>query len=410
MICAAALGLALAFTGCQTADAPAASSAPSTAGGISLVTSYIGATSLAANDSGLYQIQANPQEGSNILYTDFASGQTVYLCSRPECMHGDDTCASWFPFATGSLFQDAGAQYLFCVGSADPLSETAETIWRMCADGQEREAFYECAAYESLTDAIAAGGDFLYFTTRTVDPETQQIEKTIYKANIYDKTVSPLTTCGNADWLMSAFDDQLVLQLSEEDDSGVQYVTLDVNDGTKTTVYTASFAQDGRVRTFPHGEELYILRPVSDAQADLSRLHIPTGQTQELAQGLAYFGPDVTWPHGVYAGFLDITTYDTRANDPANIPCYHYAVHCETGEVRQLSLMYKMNEAESFVQILAEAGDDFLVCNGIQNVTMMLVGPDRAYYEAIVSVPTYALMRQDDYWANQPNYRAITPP
>ena len=378
---------------------------------LALVTSPLGPLDGAVSSSGFYQLRANPQAGSNIVYTDFATGSTVYLCSRPECLHEDDTCTSWFPFAMGYLFMDAKEEHLFCIGNANRATEDTETIWRMTSAGENREKFYQCAPNETLVDAIASGDEHIYFSTQVVNRETRQVEKYLNQANIYDKTVSPLLTCGGGDWLMGAFDDRLVLLLSDEEDAEMRYATFDIASQTSEPFYSYSYGQsDGGESSFIDGEYLYILQSTSTGTADLKRLHIPTGETLALADGLPFFGPDTTSIRGVFGGYLEVTAFDTRANDPENIPRYHYAVNCETGQVQELSLTYPMGEIESFVVIIAEAGSDFLVGTGMEFVTMMLNGPDHTYYAAEVGVPAYALINKEDYWNNQPVYRAVNMP
>lgn len=57
---------------------------------LSLVTSYLGSDSKAVGQNGFYQIFPNTQGGCNILYSDYDSLTTVYLCSAANCLHNND--------------------------------------------------------------------------------------------------------------------------------------------------------------------------------------------------------------------------------------------------------------------------------------------------------------------------------
>ena len=164
---------------CNAPPEPAASEPEQAAAEISLtpVTSFLLVGSTTGGENGFYKSIPNPQKGSNIVYIDYATKAAVYLCSRPECQHNDETCPSWFPFAVGGLFLDAKNEHLFCVGSADSEQEQTEVIWKMDVNGENREKFYTCSPSENLIDMVVSDGSSLYFATGVVDKETWKLKK-----------------------------------------------------------------------------------------------------------------------------------------------------------------------------------------------------------------------------------------
>ena len=69
---------------------------------------------IAANENGWYQIYDNVNGYANIMYTDFQTKTTHFLCSRPECLHNDDSCNSFVKNKYGGnmLFLSEDSLYL----------------------------------------------------------------------------------------------------------------------------------------------------------------------------------------------------------------------------------------------------------------------------------------------------------
>lgn len=92
-------------------------------GELSLVTSYLGPDSEASTEDGFYQAIPNPQGGTNIMYTDYATQSTLYLCPDPNCLHNSDSCSSWFDSSSVQLFSVPSQMSLYAIVSSSDKSD-----------------------------------------------------------------------------------------------------------------------------------------------------------------------------------------------------------------------------------------------------------------------------------------------
>ena len=96
----------------------------------------------AATNAGYYELLLSADgTANNILYTDFATTQRIYLCNMPNCTHDNDRCTSWCTYTAGGsyLFTSLDGQKLYYVqrGTEDgAASDGASTgkIFVMNAD------------------------------------------------------------------------------------------------------------------------------------------------------------------------------------------------------------------------------------------------------------------------------------
>ena len=400
MLC---LLFSLLLCACSAPPEPAASEPEQAAAEISLtpVTSFLLVGSTTGGENGFYKSIPNPQKGSNIVYIDYATKAAVYLCSRPECQHNDETCPSWFPFAVGGLFLDAKNEHLFCVGSADSEQEQTEVIWKMDANGENREKFYTCSPSENLIDMVVSDGSSLYFATGVVDKETWKLKKTLKQVNIESGEAVDLMTYQDTEWLFGAFDDELLVLFF--DGESRRYDAYSLKTKTSRTVLT----YDMNVLSRPSGDSIYLMQPLTDSTAEVLKFNIKTGETVSLCKDAPYFSADTAMIEDIVDGRIVIHASDTRENDPEKIKRYHYAVDCETGEMTDLPLTYPMGETTNFVQIAADAGEFFVVNSGLEMVKAVLNGTDGTPYETEISMSAFSMISKSDYWSGQPNYIEI---
>lgn len=119
-------------------DSPDVPKSPDATAGPVLVTSRTGADTTAFGELGFYQAVANPEGGYNILFSDYATRQTVYLCSRADCPHRDDSCTAWLDCVGLSLFLSKAQGSLFALAT----DGQQETLWQMEPDGGGRRAVF----------------------------------------------------------------------------------------------------------------------------------------------------------------------------------------------------------------------------------------------------------------------------
>lgn len=377
-------------------------------GGLTLVTSRYGAFDEASGKEGFYKLYPNPEGGSNILYADYATHSAVVLCSRPDCLHRDAECPSWFPFGTGSIFLNAAQDTLFCIGTADAEAQRAETIWRMDLNGANRSVFYQCAAHEGIADAIASDASFLYFAVSSVDPSTATAKKNLLQVDLQTGESRQLHTLSPSDWLFGVCGEQLVLLYSQN--TQYRYTLFSPSDGTETEVFSYESDPDkpeSSLIVSPNGGFLYVFSPNQDATAQLTKIDMLSGESTLLCESFPWYGAGTAFVQDFYDHRLIIDQADTRENDPARIRHYRCYIDCETGSYTESSLTYSLNALTPFVTIAAESEDFFVVSKGVRAIPIILAGNDGSTYKAMFDVPEYAFISKADYWNNTPNYQEL---
>lgn len=368
--------------------------------GLVLVTSIYGAFGPAAGRDGFYELQLNANGGSNLLYTDFSSLSTVYLCGRPECLHEDESCSSWFPFGTGALFLNAEQTTLFCSGSAE---NGPETVWAMDPSGANRQIFYQCAAGEHLTDAVASDASSLFLTVSFVDLKTASFTKRVLRFDLQTGQYTEVHTLGGSDWVCGTFEDDLILLYGKDD--AYRYTVFSPLTKEEREIFSGT--SPGHAPAYAHDGFLYVITPGEDWTAQISKLDLSDQSVTVLCGSLPWYGSETAHVVGFYDGHMTVSVTDTRENDPDKVKFYQYGVDCETGEITELTLMCAQALPE-FIPILAECGDGFIVSTGTQYVPIFLTGTDGTLYESSFDKAEYAYLSKENYWDNVPNYRPVT--
>lgn len=369
-------------------------------GGLVLVTSAYGAFGPASGRDGFYELYPNANGSSNLLYTDFSSLSTVYVCGRPECLHNDESCSSWFPFGTGALFLNAEQTTLFCSGSAE---NGPETVWAMEPDGTNRRIFYQCAAREYLTDAAASDASSLFLTVSSVDLQTASFTKRVLRFDLQTGQYTEVHTHGGSDWLCGTFEDDLILLYLK--DNMFRYTLFSPLTKEEREIFSGT--SQGYAPARFHDGFLYVITPGEDWTAQISKLDISDQSVTVLCDGLPWYGSETAHVVGFYDGHMIVSVTDTREQDPSKIKFYQYGVDCETGEITELTLT-TAGALPQFIPIIAECGEGFIVSTGTRSVPIFLKGTDGTLYESSFDIAEYAYLSREDYWANMPNYRPVT--
>ena len=143
----------------------------------------------AASDRGIYVLNSVP-EGRNgrkmLLYSDFGTDAFVYVCSRPDCAHADETCDACLSGADAITYVN---DHIYYAGMfARSKSDLAYSFKIMCADpdGRNHAEVIDIGASErfrqgSLGFAMFSDGVF-YFDHEWLDENgTQHGQRYYYR-------------------------------------------------------------------------------------------------------------------------------------------------------------------------------------------------------------------------------------
>ena len=103
-------------------------------------------------------------------FTDFASGESAVLCSRPDCRHDDENCYAYFD---EPVFEDIYDGSLYVVDNGDTLN--GSKIYKCNTDGSDRKVIAEFDCQGALDMTYVMKGGKLFCFTFNVDTQTNDM-------------------------------------------------------------------------------------------------------------------------------------------------------------------------------------------------------------------------------------------
>ena len=148
------------------------------------------------NDNGFYEVYLNDDSSMNLMYTDYASANQIYLCSRSNCSHCDETCSSWIAPYGGMVFPVAMNDNLALVYCSTGLANNSDCskVEIMSADGGSRKTVYTFS--DDVKVYVGAATDNENIVIRTTKTETTSkginVIYSLIKINVFTGEVSEI--------------------------------------------------------------------------------------------------------------------------------------------------------------------------------------------------------------------------
>lgn len=376
---------------------------------LTLVTSFYGTFDEAQSEAGFYKLYPNSRGGSNLLYFDATSKECVYLCGTPNCQHQDDTCTSWFPFGVGTIFFSSKQNLLFCIGKADTEPQSGETIWVMEPDGSDRAIFYQCSSNQTVTGPIAASDESIYITVDSVSRQSAESAKQLIRIDVKTHKSEKVLDLNQSDQLYGAVESDLIFKSFQ--DNVFQYTRFDpIKHRCVEFYHSAPLSEDSENSYFEtiYNDALFVFTAKDgDDTAKLTKVQLKDGAEKVLCDRFPWYQEGLAIAQAGHSGNLVVDLYDVSSNCMEDIKHERYFVNCETGKYTQSTLTYTQGDMTSFVTIVAEFEDIFIVDTGTTEVQTMLNGSDGTVYAADLLVSKYAFISKEDYWNNKARYEEI---
>lgn len=378
-----------------------------------------------ASSSGFYRIISREDTVAfNLCYTDFATGQEIYLCNQPNCTHNNDSCPSWFGLDFALTYPvPVGDKLVLIHGAVPSYAEVmgengvAQVILTNL-DGSERKTI---ARFES-TDRVATmplGGlardnENVYFVLQSdIDGA-----RTLYAANIKTETVEEVYVMPEpGEKIVGGAGDELILSycpelfdIEAENEDMINYlVRFDPKTKNVTPLFSHPYLEacacdDGKYFRLSSSGTIYTYdlesgQIISEKQADL----------QPASEG-DYFESE-----GFFDGKMLVSIkrhiWQGKIAEQTFSPEY-WTVDPATGETKKLDFFYSPSYAQYSendynnqpYRIVAETQDSFLIVTGDTLWDVMLPQIDEETGELRVSdalISDYSLISKTDFWANK---------
>lgn len=335
------------------------------------------------NEAGYYYLSHREDASFNIKYVDYASRTEIYLCSRPECTHDNESCTAWRPYcgSEGCAIPIGENLYLMFYGSQlpadhDRYGEPAKLhIEKAGLDGSDARQLVSLPASASLGGQLATDGQCLYMTLMIVE-ETEddgtQCSWQICAVDLQNGSIAKSeTTELNNLGIIGAAGRKLILEYYTVPSGGMQslsdlgnaYCTYDVDSGTTETMDAANKS----VRGFPRCAGEYLCW-IDLEHACLQKMNVLTGETVSLP-----FGADLSRYEDIRLSCNALTNYALILLYEPEQPAQHGLISLETGEIflRTMEIEAPEESHDKTAPIFARIDDEtFLTARSYSNRTV----------------------------------------
>lgn len=369
----------------------------------------------AFTDDGYYEIHSRPGTGANILYTDFASGQKVYLSSDINSSHNDERDTSYISDAYGVFYPLITPKGLVIISNTSDLliskygDKALGRISISSLSGSGRRTLYTLAANEWISDTsvIVRDSEKLYFIDYYLETETLGQKCRLVSIDLNSGEKQVLENIGGPDRVSvaGAFDNCLVMKkLTAPDPDRPWYEQID---SRENQIYTYDIYTDEKRQIFSYRQSRgtavcrdSLLIYVDYTRQSVTVTDMTSGRQKNLS--LTEGTPDtvqfISVDNRVFDGQIMLCGTDRAEPDK---PLY-FALNLSDGSMKQINLY----SDGKFCDIYAETDDSFLVANGEfeYEVEYYIQGvPDKIKSKTV----QFALIKKSDYWNSIPNFENI---
>lgn len=354
------------------------------------------------------------QNGSgNLRYTDYATRQTVILCSQPNCTHSDESCTGWLAPGSGGVVPSVVGETLALVylgtGDYDTWGNAAlPHIEVMNFDGSARRKVVEFGANERIEKPFFTDGQSLYFRVTSDQEEGRTASIQQVDLTTGENTQLCALDADRVDWIWGAFDRSVILYRTKEENgadpfeqvSEYQIYLLNIDTLEKTPVF-AWEAQEPMPNLF--GSALVICNEETGLV-----------EVKDLGSGRDFSFPQIRLPKDPNTDFV---VYDYRdghllyrvrklkENRGGIESLVFYTAYKEGGEPKVWDMQYMFMEKTAAVTVIDTlATGQYLVVKheGFEQGTTQ--NEEGVPYYSNTPVRDYALIEEEDYWEGIPRY------
>ena len=365
------------------------------------------------NENGYYYLEKGDGVSANLRYIDYASGQDIFLSSRPEGNHFTPEDESYVSSIAGfgEAFPIGNALYLVRSGAPsykDLLGQDAmAAIFRMDLNGSQRTQIYTGMANEVLQSTMASDGKSLFWVSQRTEMENDSpIQKRyLVQMDIQTGETKDLSELTNSSWLIGAADGVLIFHSIYAETgtaAGIPEMTHEI--------FAYSFETEALsvLQTWPQQEtaSTHVFNNSLVTASLLSR----TVLVRELSSEqnlVTYQFPDSVSED--LSGFWFETCRDGRYAFWDYSAEQLHVLNLSTGEWNSVTLTYDDPDKLELrpVEIYAENTTQFLVCYDKEIVERHYSNLEGTISTLQRTQPCFALIDKEDYWNSIPNYQVI---
>lgn len=304
---------------------------------------------LAATDTGIYELQTVFPDSVNLFYTDVETKERIFLCANPNCSHNDETCTSYIANPSAMfppmLLRTEDQLLVFFTEPTDASGPHAMT---MDFDGSNRKDVFELSANQQPLGGFYIAGNRLWFDLMETD-ETGSNTYQLWCADLqkcHAEKEMDLGTDAEHFTLCGCTDEELCFRrVSEEGSSYCMYSLQEhaMQDPfyVDSSVSGNSFVSDGYLFALDEASQAVIRTNLATNEQATCRFLMKEG----------YGAPDMRY---LFDGNLLLTETQNESTDGHYDICA-YVLNFQTGDCAEMTLRTAYNDRP--VVVLSEVGD-----------------------------------------------------
>lgn len=365
-------------------------------------------------DKGLYSVEVYRAGIANIMYLDFATGQQVFLCNRPECKHDNESCNAYISNegdnCTPNILVVGDHLLLTRVGNFEkgPLKILIADL-----NGENRRTLCEFKSYQDIATEFYTDGDYLYFGLTTTNKEELTQTESLVKVSLQTGQMDTLHTYPVNEvfhTFLGAYQNKLIVDEDWVDATGKPWRSLYWLDTGKTEGDALS---EEPFYTYPADEggpqflNGCVYTTVEDSGI-ITEENMMTGQKRSwdcsaVAQNMVDYGGFSFGPL-----FDDYFVIDVlERSDTKAFEAKEYLLNLTDGSITPETLTRPDNGHPIAVKGVYQDS----LCVSIDDWPLMFQFEDgEGMHEYESGTFMYAMIDKKDYIASNPNYRIIPAP
>lgn len=353
-----------------------------------------------SSDDGYYDFLVKEQDYYNIVYTDFYSMNSMFLCPNPQCAHNNDTCPSYIiNKSTGTIPYVLGDKLCLIYASSSSDGTILPRIDTMDLNGANSKTIKTFSADRRFYKPVINDEQNLYLLSTSTD-ETDGKIKLIYeilKCDILSGECEIIYKDSSQLFIMGCVEDNILFKkFSPTAEHELYYLSTTDNEAKLIKSW-----QNKDIQSYIFKNLMYYF----DTDGRLFKLDFLTNEEVLLQENIYELfsnendiEPDVTFEYADENGLiLEFTYYDKWSDSSYN---KLYAVNMQNKESYEFTLV-KEDDRKGHINVIEIVGENYIVNLGSKKQKMNFVSSEGIIQSYNMSIPAYGIIAKDDYWNNK---------
>lgn len=370
----------------------------------------------AAGERGYYDYNPLPNGSVVVMYTDYASQKRVPLCNSPSCKHNSDTCSAWYESTGSGMLPLIVGEKLILIRQGGQLLKTQNPVMPeilgMELNGSNKETIAQIPDGMDFSRPFAVQSNAFYSICTIAGISDQGRDSIsgyqLVKVDIAARALSVLHTFNNTSvFLEGCTRDSLLLTVFDigTDSEG------NLSEAISVLKFNLSTAEIETIDTWQNEQKTgrvfeSMLYQIDKSTGQLTQTDCIT--KQQVVLGNLYSADETTVGIGLKNKIDDRLVLEELIQGSEGIETAFRSLSITDFAKQDLLLQTDDTVHLTPLNLLAKTNDGyFLVAPTAEAISTQGESADGTMLTYPTLIYQYALIKQEDYWNNSPNYLPI---